>query len=206
MAEIQTTRLIAVGDLNCPFCYTLNEWLHEFGYGDSVDLWGVDHIPGLTREIAATREAQEMLRSEYDRVSEKLCDKVYMVLPGRRPSSTLALATLTRLASTETPERVAAARHRLYQALWHQGLDFSDPEVVSDVLHDYDLGDLDAMADENSIVAEKTATWKTLGIDLIPAVVAPTGAKYVGLGTKKALKVFLGSALFSSEREGGCKI
>ena len=78
--------------------------------------------------------------------------------------------------------------------------------MISDVLNDYDLGDLSSMEDEYSVVRERTATWKNFGIDLIPAIIAPTGAKYVGLGTKKALKVFLGSALFSSEREGGCKI
>ena len=206
MTEIQVTRLTAVGDLNCPFCYTLNEWLNEFGYGNSVDLWGIDHMPGLTREKAATQEAQDVLKSEFDRVNEKLCGEVTLILPRRRPSSTLALATLTRIAATEPPERVAEARQRLYRALWHKGLDFSDPEVISDVLNDYDLGDLSSMEDEYSVVRERTATWKNFGIDLIPAIIAPTGAKYVGLGTKKALKVFLGSALFSSEREGGCKI
>jgi len=199
------TRFNVVGDLNCPFCHTLNEWLNELGYGDSVDLWGIDHMPGLTREVAATQEAQNQLRSEFKDVSEHLCSELTMVLPSLRPSSTLALAILVRLEFNETPERVAAARRLLFEALWHHGLDFSEPEIIKAQLHDFELGDMNDLDKELAIVTERTQTWKNFGIDLIPSIIAPTGAKYVGLGTKKALRVFLGSALFSSERAGGCK-
>jgi predicted DsbA family dithiol-disulfide isomerase len=205
MNNIKINRLTAVGDLNCPFCYTLNEWLNELGYGNSVDLWGIDHMPDLTKEIAVTSEAQQQLKNEFERVNEKLCGEFVLNLPCQRPSSTLALATLVRIAATEPAERVANARQRLYRALWVHGLDFSDPDIIKQQLHDFDLGDLDDMSKERDIVSQRTATWKDFNIDLIPAIIAPTGAKYVGLGTKKALKVFLGSALFSSEREGGCR-
>ena len=205
MSGILITRFTVVGDLNCPFCHTLNEWLNELGYGHSVDLWGIDHMPGLTPEAAATQEAQNQLRSEFEDVNEHHCSELTMVLPKLRPSSTLALALLVRLELHETPERVSEARRLLFEALWQQGLDFSKPEIIKSQLHDFDLGDMNDVNKEIAIVNERTKTWKNFGIDLIPSIIAPTGAKYVGLGTKKALKVFLGSALFSSERAGACK-
>jgi len=42
-------------------------------------------------------------------------------------------------------------------------------------------------------------------INYIPAILSPTGVNYIGMGSKKALKVFFGSALFDSRHEGVCK-
>lgn len=36
--------LTAVGDLNCPFCYALNEWIDEQGYGSTVSYFGIEHL------------------------------------------------------------------------------------------------------------------------------------------------------------------
>ena len=203
-SELPTTAITAVGDLNCPFCFALNEWIDELGYGSSVSYFGIEHLAELTPEKAATPAAFAEMKAEYDKVLEKSCGDVALTLPAKRPSSALAIATLLRVESI-APERLGDARTRLFRALWREGLDFSKPEVIREILRDFDLGNSDDMSAELAVVRERTRKWLSGEINYIPAILSPTGVNYIGMGSKKALKVFFGSALFDSRHEGVCK-
>ena len=203
-SDLPITRITAVGDLNCPFCFALNEWIDELGYGSVVSYIGIEHLADLTPEKAATKAAIDMMKAEFDQVCERTCGDLQLALPARRPSSALAMAVLIRVEANE-PDRVAEARSRLFRALWRHGLDFSKPEILLEQLHDFDLGNLSDMNREIALVAERTHNWINGEINYIPAIISPTGVNYIGMGTKKALKVFFGSALFSSQHEGVCK-
>ena len=61
------------------------------------------------------------------------------------------------------------------------------------------------MSAELAVVRERTSRWLSGEINYIPAILSPTGVNYIGMGSKKALKVFFGSALFDSRHEGVCK-
>lgn len=203
-SDLPATGITAVGDLNCPFCFALNEWIDELGHGASVSYFGIEHMADLTPEQAATPAAQAMMKAEYDKVMERICGELILTLPPKRPSSALAIATLLRIEAL-APERVGEARTRLFRALWHHGLDFSRPEIIREQLHDFDLGDFTDMSAELAAVKERTRKWVNGHINYIPAILSPTGVNYVGMGTKKALKIFFGSALFSSRNEGVCR-
>ncbi len=203
-SELPTTAITTVGDLNCPFCFALNEWIDELGYGSSVSYFDIEHLVDLTPEKAAAPAAFAEMKAEYDKVLEKSCGDVALTLPAKRPSSALAIATLLRVESI-TPERLGEARTRLFRALWREGLDFSRPEVIREKLHDFDLGNFNDMNAELAVVRERTRKWLSGEINYIPAILSPTGVNYIGMGTKKALKVFFGSALFDSHHEGVCR-
>lgn len=203
-SELPTTAITAVGDLNCPFCFALNEWIDELGYGSSVSYFDIEHMADLTPEKAETPAAFAEMKAEYDKVLEKSCGDVALTLPAKRPSSALAIATLLRVESI-APERLGEARTRLFRALWREGLDFSRPEIIREKLHDFDLGNFDDMSAELAVVRERTRKWLSGEINYIPAILSPTGVNYIGMGTKKALKIFFGSALFDSHHEGVCR-
>ena len=203
-SQLPTSMIAVVGDLNCPFCFALNEWIDELGHGSSVGYFDIEHMASLTPETAATEAALAEMKAEYDRVLEKTCGDVSLTLPPKRPSSALAIASLLRVESV-APERVGEARTRLFRALWRESLDFSNPEVIREKLHDFDLGDFDDMSAELAVVRERTSRWLSGEINYIPAILSPTGVNYIGMGSKKALKVFFGSALFDSRHEGVCK-
>lgn len=42
-----TSRILVVSDFNCPYCYTLNEWVHLLGAGARVRWVGIEHRPDL---------------------------------------------------------------------------------------------------------------------------------------------------------------
>ena len=203
-SDPSTTAITAVGDLNCPFCFALNEWIDELGYGSTVSYFGIEHMADLTPEKAVTQDALAEMKAEYEKVLERTCGDLALNLPPKRPSSALAIATLLRVETIE-PERLGEARTRLFRALWHDGQDFSRPEVIRERLRDFDLGNFADMSTELSLVKERTRKWINGEINYIPAILSPTGVNYIGMGTKKALKIFFGSALFSSQNEGVCR-
>ncbi len=203
-SDLPATGITAVGDLNCPFCFALNEWIDELGYGATVSYFGIEHMADLTPEKAATQAALAEMKAEYDKVMERTCGDLALTLPAKRPSSALAIATLLRIESI-SPDRVGEARTRLFRALWRDGLDFSRPEIIREKLHDFDLGDFADMRIELGVVKQRTRKWINGEINHIPAVLSPTKVNYIGMGTKKALKIFFGSALFSSQHEGVCR-
>ncbi|MFZ9888564.1 MAG: hypothetical protein ACO3JL_13785, partial [Myxococcota bacterium] len=42
-----TGRILVFSDFNCPYCFTLNEWLMELGLQDRFRWVGIEHRPDL---------------------------------------------------------------------------------------------------------------------------------------------------------------
>jgi len=42
-----SARVVVISDFNCPYCFTLNEWLAALGLADQVRWVGVEHKPHL---------------------------------------------------------------------------------------------------------------------------------------------------------------
>ena len=44
---LKSSRVLVFSDFNCPFCFTLNEWLEAEGLGSMVRWVGIEHRPDL---------------------------------------------------------------------------------------------------------------------------------------------------------------
>src|SRR5688500_19409468 len=100
-------------DLNCPFCYALDERIQQLGLTGLATWRGVQHL--LTAEQWRA-ETPALLVEEVDRVRQR-APELTINVPSRRPSSGLAILTLAEL---ELSNRPAASRLRraLYAWLW----------------------------------------------------------------------------------------
>ena len=203
MAEAVATQIIVYSDLNCPFCFTLSEWLEDLGAADQVLWHGIEHEAGLSEAIRRTEGYQHELREEVEQVSRR-DPELGLNLPPYRPNSALGLAALVSLESLPLTQQ-ARARARLYRALWREGLDISAPEILTDNLAEFGVKNVSDMDTARERVSERTQIWRAAQYSRIPVMVAPTGQVHVGLGTKKQVRIFLGSALFSAVRDGACQ-
>lgn len=200
---VTSARPIVYSDLNCPFCFTLNEWLEQGGWGAEVRWVGVEHEPAITLPPGRGAEAQALLDSEVAAVRGR-APEVGVVRPPMRPNTRLALSAL-ELLTARNREHARKLRGLLFRALWREGIDISDRSALAVLLSGFDVGlaELDQAA---GAVAEHTATWRARGWNRIPVIEAATGTTYMGLGERRLLEVFMGSALFDVDRGGSCEV
>ena len=59
-----SARVLVISDFNCPYCFALNEWIHELGASNRVRWVGIEHLPSLTVESTPDPDAQALLRTE----------------------------------------------------------------------------------------------------------------------------------------------
>ena len=189
-------------DINCPFCFVLNEWLHEKSLIEQVDWVGVEHEPELNDERAHNSDYQRAYHMELDSAKTR-ADGVDIGTPDFRPSSHVALKVLAYIKDLHL-EIYSICRRLIYRALWLEGQDISKLDVLKHVLGE--LVDLERMDSDlySSFVEEQTQDWRALQYDRIPMALASSGSSYLGLGNKDALASFVNSGLFDFEDESVC--
>src|SRR5687768_4652387 len=114
-------------DLNCPFCYALDERIHQLGLTTTAQWRGVQHLvtPDQWQAESAERLAQEVARVQ------KHAPELTIIVPPRRPSSGPAILALAELELTDR-DRSAQLRRLLYAALWVEGRDISSAAVIAE--------------------------------------------------------------------------
>jgi signal transduction histidine kinase len=189
-------------DLNCPFCFLLNEWLYEKGLMDQVDWIGVEHEPDLNDEKALTEAYQDEYLSELT-CAKNRADGVVLGTPNFRPSSHVSLSTLIYIKENHS-EFFGQSKLLLYRALWIDGQDISKLDIVSHILKPIlDISDINFTPYKLKLT-EQTQAWRELQYDRIPMALSSSGAKYLGLGNKDSLSSFINSGLFDLEDESVC--
>ena len=127
---------VAYIDLNCPYCYALYERVYRWGLAEQIEWRMVEHASHvLDGEFDLVQE--ELLSSEVFEVHHRAPD-IELSLPPDRCRSTQAthlIAIVQRL----FPERTNAVRVALYRALWQEGRNIGDEEVMLDVLRAHGL-------------------------------------------------------------------
>jgi predicted DsbA family dithiol-disulfide isomerase len=188
------------GDLNCPFCYALNEQLHELDLESGVSWRGVQHL--LTADQWA-RHTRSDLIEEVERVRERV-PGIQIQTPPLRPSTELATLTLARL-QLEQPDLVPALRRQLYRALWIDGKDLSSARVIGWVMRELGLGLKRPDAAARQLVTQGQSEWEGGGFERrIPVLVAPGGARSMGLDESRRTAAFLRAGLLSSDSGDTC--
>jgi signal transduction histidine kinase/CheY-like chemotaxis protein/predicted DsbA family dithiol-disulfide isomerase len=189
-------------DINCPFCFVLNEWLHEKGLEDTIDWIGIEHEPFLTKDIALTSAYSKQYKQE---VSSCLLRSEGILLspPEIRYPSKLALMLLEQVRK-EDRNNFNKVKRAIYRAMWKDSLDISSLEILKEITSKITSIDLAQIEKYEDTVNENTKLWEDLGYDRIPMSLSNTGAKYLGLGSKSDLEVFLKSGIISEVSNDAC--
>lgn len=197
-----TSRVIVYSDLNCPFCYALNEWLENAGSAERVRWRGVEHMPELLPGAPMSREQDMELTSEVESVRER-APSVVIERPPLRPNTELAIGIILSVEDA-FPAKVALLRTAVFRALWQRGLDISKPLVLEELVRSCGLSPSALPAPYTAQARACFDEWDRANYRRIPVLRAPTGATYLGLGDSQRLGLFMGSALFDIEVPGTC--
>ena len=197
-----STRVLVFSDFNCPYCYLLNEWLEHLGLGKRVRWVGVEYRPELP--TAGSNRPPDV-----QQVSEEVSDaqtrdpSVPLEKPPLWCSSGLALRVQAAI-EDDDPERAPQLRTLFFRALWRDGRNIADPDVVDAILSQAGLPNHGAILLDAEIIVDQTKWWKG-ELDRIPSMVAPTGIRHMGLQTMRVVKAFVQSALNTASPGQGCQ-
>lgn len=198
-APILTSRIVVVSDFNCPYCFTLNEWLHELGVSDRCRWLGIEHRPDLPRDGANLEVDARQLGFEVDDVMRRA--------PGlgvQRPplwSNSRTALLLQNAVEVDAPEDAAPLRLRLFRRYWVEGQVLSDPATLAAELAA--RPDLDLAAEEAELT--RLTDWWRERVDRIPVMIAPTGIAHLGLQDRDTVRRFVQSAIADAQPGPGCR-
>ncbi len=197
-------QITVYADLNCPYCYALNERLEQMGKAQSVNWLPIEHAPDLYEHSFTDVDKQELIR-EVDDVAVKAPD-ISLILPPTRPNSRQAsklLATIMR----SSPEKAVKFRTAVYRALWQQGDDISTSEVLEKILLAVGLPRLQPIsAADNDLLSWHTAWELGQFARNIPSLESSNNFKLLGLPATEQLEKFLssGKAKVTSFKDASC--
>lgn len=199
-----SSRVVVISDFNCPYCFTLNEWLGSLGLADAVRWVGVEHKPHLPHRLSDANRPDDRatLIREVEDVSRR-APEVGVTLPPVWLNSHTALL-MQAVLEDEHPQLAHRVRQCLFRGFWRWGLDLSAAAVIADCLRQVDLAPPEIGALEEQELAEITAWWAQ-ALDRIPCMLAPTGARHLGLQDRAAVEAFVLGALRDRPDGDGCR-
>jgi diguanylate cyclase (GGDEF)-like protein len=189
---------VVYADFSCPFCYALNERLHEMNLEDRVDFRSVQRTPSITSEntglevlTGLTREIAELRRR---------APSIPISVPLFRPDSTPATKLLGAVAD-RVPRKASQLRQRIFRALWMEGLDISRPDVLDSILADLEI---DPPAPGLVPSAQLSAWQSEWDGDRefkhnLPVVISEQGEKVIGFPLEPELHTFLQTGTLVSD-------
>lgn len=182
-------RFVVYADFNCPFCYALNERLHAMGLDSRVEFRSVQHAPSASSAESGV-EVLARLSSEVADVRRR-APSVQLALPSIRPGSAAA-ARLLATVDKQFPGRASQLRRRIFRALWVDGLDISDPQVLAAILDQLDI----QVVPESSVDSDLDSwqsEWKENSEfrGNVPVVISEQGEKVIGFPLEPELNAFL---------------
>lgn len=130
---------LVYADINCPFCFALHERLATLGLLEQVAWQAIEHAPAASANDNDPR-LNELLNNEYKLVLQRAPDLI-IHNPQFTPNTALINAVLYQLGNI-LPDQLIAFRTRVYRALWHEGKDISNPDVIRSLLHEFQLTDI----------------------------------------------------------------
>ncbi len=191
-------------DFNCPFCYALNERLFALGREDRVDFRLVQQLPDA-RSDQVNLESLSALSAEVAEVRRRV-PSIEINLPMIRPNTAPPTALLYKV-SKDDPFQAVQLRRRIYQALWIDGQDISDPDLLASLLLDLDIVLASTRVALNS---EELSAWQSEWANNtefdrhLPVVISECGETVIGPLLEPELNAFLESgSLVSDEAIGG---
>ena len=181
---------IVYSDLNCPFCFALNERLIKLNKVNTIIWRGVEHAPNIgsghmtmDEENELTQELQELARRATD---------ISVSQPPKRSNSRLATMTIAQV-SKQDPDAASELRNLCFRSLWKEKQDINNEDVLHELLKKLGIKSIIIEPDTLLEVASWTAYWRKKEYNRIPVIVSPTGAELLGLTPIHELEAFLSS-------------
>lgn len=194
-----TGRILIFSDLNCPYCFTLNEWLMDLGLQDRFRWVGIEHRPDLPLSGANLEADRLQLVREVEDVQRR-APEVGVLVPPVWCNSQDALLLMNAV-EVDDPVAAPLLRQRLYRRYWCEGSLLSDRAQLEQEAKAF--ADL-APEEERSELARLTGWWRQ-HLDRIPAMLAPTGLAHLGLQDRGSVTSFVQSAIASTTPGPGCR-
>jgi 2-hydroxychromene-2-carboxylate isomerase len=205
MPGMLARKLVVYGDLNCPFCYALEERLVARKLQPQIEWRLVEHAPELPLEPARASSGQlEELARELESIAQRAPD-VVMGRPGFRPNSGLAIKVVAEATSIDL-RRAWTLRLLLFRALWREGQNIADPRVVVALAEHAGLPPPRGTPEATAIALRWTHEWRDARFERIPVMISDVGTRMLGLMPPRQLELFLGSGLFSASSELACDV
>jgi predicted DsbA family dithiol-disulfide isomerase len=199
-----SARVVVISDFNCPYCYTLNEWLAAMGLAGQVRWVGVEHKPHLPVGFGQDNRPDDLstLRQEVRDVSVR-APEVEVTLPPVWINSHKALLLQAAL-EDEAPEVAHRFRQEVFRRFWRQSLDISAEAELQAALDAAGVSlEEGVFLDEEELAS--TTDWWQQELDRIPCMLAPTGARHLGLQDRRAVESFVLGALREPPPGVGCR-
>ena len=199
-----SARVVVISDFNCPYCFTLNEWLSDMGLAGAVRWVGVEHKPHLPGGLATQNHPDDLLilQREVADVSRR-APEVGVHLPPVWMNSRRALL-VQACVEDEQPQLAHRVRRELFQSFWQQGRDLSAAAVIGAALQEAGA----SAPEHDSLDPEELdliTAWWARELDRIPCMLAPTGARHLGLQDRLAVEAFVLGALRDRPDGDGCR-
>ena len=202
--ELQSSRIVVVSDFNCPYCFTLNEWLNQLGVAARVYWVGVEHKPHLPLDFDAINRADdfETLQKEVSDVRRR-APEVDVQLPPVWVNSQQALL-LQAAVEAEEPALAAPLRTAIFRRFWHGQANIARTEDLASPQQRAGVDPAeDRFLDHQQL--ERLTGWWRLELDRIPCMLAPSGARHLGLQDRAAVQAFVLGALHEPPPGPACR-
>ena len=202
--ELQSSRIVVVSDFNCPYCFTLNEWLNQLGVAARVYWVGVEHKPHLPFDFDAINRADdfETLQKEVSDVRRR-APEVDVQLPPVWVNSQQALL-LQAAVEAEEPALAAPLRTAIFRRFWHGQANIARTEDLASPQQEAGVDPAeDRFLDHQQL--ERLTGWWRLELDRIPCMLAPSGARHLGLQDRAAVQAFVLGALHEPPPGPACR-
>ncbi|WP_415062565.1 DsbA family oxidoreductase [Bdellovibrio sp.] len=182
-------RAILYSDLNCPFCYALEERLVGQHLLELVEWRWVQQAPQLPVPMEiANFSLSRAIEREVLSVRE-LAPEIEISIPLGKPNTSRALRYITA-AYRRDPMLALVYRHTICREFWVNGEDISDEGMLVTLARDLGMFDLVVDSAIESLTDRWQREWEHLGTGAVPTLLREDGVISLGLLSVKQLKEF----------------
>lgn len=201
---MQSANLVVYGDFNCPFCYALSEILSDAGLSNRFQWRTIEHMPGIGSEHF-TPDEQSALAGEVFTVRHRAPD-IHIAIPPCRPNTALANRLLFSV-SEVAPGVASVLRRRIYQALWIDGQDISNEQILLSLLADTDAKlSIDNPFAEHNTLEQWQLSWEGDEFEGRIPVLVNNEHLLKGLSNLGEIQRFVGGEAVAENLESSCYI
>jgi diguanylate cyclase (GGDEF)-like protein len=192
LREVDLTDFVAYVDLCCPFCFALHERMNRWGLSERIQWRLVQHASHV---ITDTLRVEDGTLADEVASAARQAPDIGVRLPSHRPDPALAHGVVVH-AQRQDPAWAHRLMLALYRALWREGEDLGDSDVLRAELTALGLPVSlleQALQSPPDMLAAWQSDWENADYDLgIPVLAHPrSGRTMVGLPSQQTLARFL---------------
>lgn len=190
---------VVYADFNCPFCYALNERIIALEFEDRVLFRNVQHAPRVSSKQTGF-ETLSKLSTEVAEVCRR-APSTRINTPLFRPNSGPASLLLHQISRID-PANANRLRTQIYRALWIDGKDISDPDILTAIVRDLDID----LPEETTTDIDELEKWQQIWDSnqafehAIPIIISTKGETVVGFPLEPEVDGFLKTGSLISDQ------